>query len=92
MPSADFCHLIAPPLDGASTRPDDRPPRVLRADFHAYARRIYVVTFRTGMGLWIFLPPHPVATPRMRFLFVGPALCLQLPSDSISRWTPLLFG
>jgi hypothetical protein len=25
----------------------------------------------------------------MRFLFVGPALCLQLPSDSASQWTPL---
>jgi hypothetical protein len=28
----------------------------------------------------------------MRFLFVGPGLCLQLPSDSTSRWTPLLFS
>jgi hypothetical protein len=28
----------------------------------------------------------------MRFLFVGPALCLRLPSDSTSRWTPLPFG
>src|SRR3990172_7800803 len=30
--------------------------------------------------------------PRMRFLFVGPGVCLQLPSDSASRRTPLLFG
>ena len=28
----------------------------------------------------------------MRFLSVGPEICLQLPSDSTSRWTPLLFG
>ena len=28
----------------------------------------------------------------MGFLFVSPVVCLQLPSDSISRWTPLLFG
>ena len=28
----------------------------------------------------------------MRFLFVGPVFCLRLPSDSTSRWTPLLFG
>jgi len=28
----------------------------------------------------------------MRFLFVGPELCLQLPSDSGSPRTPLLFG
>lgn len=28
----------------------------------------------------------------MRFLFVRPRFCLQLPSDSTSQWTPLLFG
>ena len=27
--------------------------------------------------------------PYMRFLFVGPRVCLRLPSDSTSRWTPL---
>jgi hypothetical protein len=27
--------------------------------------------------------------PYMRFLFIGPGLCLRLPSDSTSRWTPL---
>ena len=31
-------------------------------------------------------------TRLMRFLFVGPALCLRLPSDPTSRWTPLPFG
>jgi hypothetical protein len=35
---------------------------------------------------------HPDCMPHMRFLFVGPALCLQLPSDPTSRWTPLLFS
>ena len=28
----------------------------------------------------------------MRFLFVGPGVCLQLPSDNASRLLPLLFG
>ena len=28
----------------------------------------------------------------MRFLSVGPEVCLQLPSDSTLRWTPLLFS
>jgi hypothetical protein len=27
--------------------------------------------------------------PYIHFLFVGPGLCLRLPSDSTSRWTPL---
>ena len=32
------------------------------------------------------------APPFMRFLFVGSELCLRLPSDSVSRRTPLPFG
>ena len=32
------------------------------------------------------------APPSMRFLFVGSELCLRLPSDSVSRRTPLPFG
>jgi hypothetical protein len=33
-----------------------------------------------------------VRLPRMRFLFVGPGLCLPLPSDPASRRQPLRFG
>src|SRR5690606_2324951 len=28
----------------------------------------------------------------MMFVFLGPEVCLQLPSDSTSRWTPLLLA
>jgi hypothetical protein len=28
----------------------------------------------------------------MRFVFLGPEVRLQLPSDTTSRWLPLLFG
>ena len=28
----------------------------------------------------------------MRFVFLGSEVCLQLPSDPTSRWTPVLFG
>ena len=31
----------------------------------------------------------PVPQPPMRFLFIGSELCLRLPSDPTSRWTPL---
>jgi len=34
----------------------------------------------------------PNYTASIRFLFVRPALCFQLPSDSASRWTPLPFS
>jgi len=66
-----------------------RSPRVIRTHLHAYIRRIYDRAFRTSIGLWRYLPPHPARPPRMRFLFIGPALCLQLPSDPTSRWAPL---
>ena len=59
--------------------------------FHlpAYARRIYFRVFRAGTGLRVFAPSHPTRLPPMRFLFVGPAACLQLPSDPASRRAPL---
>jgi hypothetical protein len=44
MASADFCLPIPTPLDDGSTRQADRPPRVRRATFIPYTRRIY---FRT---------------------------------------------
>jgi len=31
----------------------------------------------------------PVPQPPMRFLFIGSELCLHLPSDPTSQWTPL---
>ncbi|CAN5175488.1 hypothetical protein BH20ACI2_BH20ACI2_10940 [soil metagenome] len=51
MPSADFCQLFRPPLDGRSSRQADRSPRVIHSHLPAYARRIYVQAFRTGIGL-----------------------------------------
>jgi hypothetical protein len=60
-----------------------RSPRVLRTHLHAYARRIYVVVFRTRIGLHGLLPAHPTTPPlsascssRQRFAFSF----LQIPS------------
>ena len=41
MTSADFCQPIPMSLDIGSTRQADRPPRVMRATFPPYTRRIY---------------------------------------------------
>lgn len=38
------------------------------------------MSFRTSIGLWPSLLPHPDRPPHFRFLFVRPAFCLQLPS------------
>ena len=87
MTSADSSRHLLTPLNVSSTiRHAVRPPRVMRTHRHAYARRIYPHAFRSGMGLQRYLPPYPACRPLMRFLFVGPALCLRLPSHNTSRY------
>ena len=46
----------------------------------------------SSLGLWLVWQPHPVYVCLMRFLFVRPEVCLQLPSDSSSPRTPLLLA
>jgi len=91
MPSADFWRIIGKPLDLPSSWQSVRPPRVMRTPFtlmtvaYTSTRSVSVSGFDDICRL----------TPRvrlMRFLFVSPALCLRLPSDSTSRWTPLPSG
>jgi hypothetical protein len=81
-------HLSMPVAQGQTVR----PPRVLRTHLRAYLCRIYAAAFRASIGLYRYAPAHPAAPPLSAELFVRPALCLQLPSDSTSRWTPLPFG
>src|ERR1700693_4796449 len=91
-PFADFWQPIPTPPGVSSTRQIARSPRVLRTHLHAYACRIYAAPFRASFGLRRDSPSHPDASPHIRFLFVRPALCLQLPPDSWSPRTPLPFG
>ena len=53
MPSADSCRLFSHSLEFGSCcfQQADRPPRVLRVFFPAYACRIYAHDFRIGFGL-----------------------------------------
>jgi hypothetical protein len=90
--SADFCHPIPTPRGAGSTRQDGRSPRVRRVTFVPSTCRIYGRTLRGASGFELFGPLARVRTPHMRWLFVRPALCLQLPSDPGSLRAPLLFG
>ena len=90
--SADFCQPLPSLCNDGSSWQARRSPRVRRATFIPHTRCIYFYTFRVITGLWILWPPRPDVAASMQFLFVGPGLCLQLPSDSSSHWTPLLFG
>ena len=48
--------------------------------------------FRIAIGLWFVMQSYPRSYPCMKFLFVRSDVCRQLPSDFISRWTPLLLA
>ena len=68
-----------------------RPPRVLTRSFP-----LMTVPYTAGApcSYWTltWLAVSSALHSLMGFLFVSPVVCLQLPSNSISRWTPLLFG
>ena len=68
-----------------------RPPRVPTRSFP-----LMTVPYTAGApcSYWTLtcLAVSSALHSLMGFLFVSPVVCLQLPSDSISRWTPLLFG
>ena len=80
-------HLPMLRVASSATRRQTSPGK--NSHLPAYARRIYFRAFRAGTGLRVLWPPHPARLPPMRFLFVGPAVCLRLPSDPALRRTPL---
>jgi len=94
--SADPSHRLATTLAHAQPSGYEQADRQISQgktqSFPAYVRRIYFQSFCTGIGLWVYWPPQPLWLPRMRFLFVGPAFCLRLPSDPTSPWARLPFG
>ena len=65
-----------------------RPPRVRTAAFtphppHLLHHRLMATGFALSRKL------APIMQPGMRFVFLGSAFCLRLPSDPTSRRTPL---
>jgi len=57
--SADFCQPIPSLCNDGSTWQVGRSPRVRRATFIPYTRRIYFPIFRVIIGLRILWPPRP---------------------------------
>ena len=86
MTSADFSRqaLLRRPLGTTSVR----PPRVRTRSFPSSIRRIYT---SGPCSCWASScsADSPTLVCLMRFLFVGPTVCLGLLSDSASRRTPL---
>jgi hypothetical protein len=61
--SAAICQPIPTPYGASSPRQADRLPRVIRATFPAYTRRIYVLTFRMVSGFESCGPLAQVSPP-----------------------------
>ena len=62
-----------------------RSPRVRRVTFTPFACRIYARRIRVTSGFGYFGPLALQRPPRMRFVFLRPELCLQLPPHPPSR-------
>ena len=66
-----------------------RPPRVSVITFTSYICCIYTLKFGQYGTLFCHGNSSVSSMPLMQFLFVRPRFCLRLPSDSVSRRTPL---
>ena len=69
-----------------------RPPRVRMITFHSCHCLIYCKRFVQYRILLCTASSSVSIQPYMRFLFVSASICVRLPSDSTSRWTPLSFA
>ena len=85
MTSADFLQFVIT----TDFFPSARPPRVSAITFTSYICCIYALKFGQYWTLFCMGNSSVSNTPCIQFLFVRPRLCLWLPSDSTSRWTPL---
>jgi hypothetical protein len=89
MASADFWQSLSTPLDADSTAADRQispgiahpPSRLCASDLRHHAPYMYRALH--------FLACLPHGAASIRFLFVAPALCFRLPSDSQSPGKPL---
>jgi len=69
-----------------------RPPTVRRITFIPSTGIIYTTRIRAVDGTSFCLANSSCGLCLMMFVFLRPELCRQLPSDSTSRWTPLLLA
>ena len=89
-----LCWLLTPfPARAlARTSASDRIIRSPGVNGNAFCllRLIYPLSYRMTSGFLIQRSITQRDRPYIRFLYVAPNICLQLPSDPASRQTPLL--
>jgi len=67
----------------------ERSPAVRRVTFFPYIGIIYTCCIRSVYRTLFCLANSSYKMCLMMFVFLRPEICLRLPSDSTSRWTPL---
>jgi len=92
MAAADFWRFIPTPRDAGSPEANRQTsPSITHSP-----SRLCLSDIRQGVPCKYWALQILACSPRraasIRSLFVRPALCLQLPPDSTSRWTPLPFS
>src|SRR5574344_2677950 len=88
MGSADFSQFVVTMANETTCETSPLKARALSPHLSATSTR----TSSNFLDFTSFGRLIRISGPYMWFLFVGPRVCLQLPSDSTSRWTPLLFS
>ena len=88
MASADFSLFVVTTAD--ETASETSPVKVRILSLHVPAA--FTRTSGNLLDFGVFCHLIRISEPYMRFLSVRSEICLQLLSDSTSRWTPLLFG
>ncbi len=91
MVSADFLQFVVTMLcfDSVYSFAPVRSPRVSSITFTSCICCIYTPGFGQYWTSFCTGNSSVPSMPCMQFLFVRTRLCLRLPSDSTSRWTPL---
>ena len=88
MSSADFSQFVVTTANGTACETSTLKVRALSPHLPA----TLTGTSSNLLDFTAFSRLIRISQPYMWFLFVRPRVCLQLPSDSTSRWTPLLFS
>jgi hypothetical protein len=80
--------LFGTPYDAPSPSQDAR--QISRGKFNCLPRTTaeFTLCVLDGCGLCESLPARPTLTPLIRFLYIGPRVCLRLLSDPASRRRP----
>ena len=91
MTSADFSPFVVTTVSYSVSTADETSPGTTHFFLSIYLPYL-LCTVPYSYRASVCLATLPLCFSLIWFLFVRPEICLHLPSDSVSRRTPLVFG